>query len=110
MGIGFIKHHSCVNFSAFPDLWVWFFVKLHILVKFFGIFRFTGMLLRNFLGVIGINFRIFFGYKDGIDTIGWQNPLPRKLNFPPPTRMPSFVEHIGFAVSLWKMLGTGPSL
>ena len=30
------------NFLHLPDLWVWFFVQIHLLVSFFGISEFMG--------------------------------------------------------------------
>ena len=35
-------------FEHFPDLWVWFFVKIHILVNCFGISGFMGMIFSKF--------------------------------------------------------------
>ena len=35
------------NFSHFPDLWQRFFVKIHLLENFLGIFGFTGMIFKK---------------------------------------------------------------
>ena len=37
----------------FPDLWVWFFVKIHLLVSYLGISGFMGMTFRIFSGFMG---------------------------------------------------------
>ena len=57
------------NFLGFPDLWVWFLVKLHLLVNFFGISGFMGMLFRNCSVFIGILFRNSSGFMGGTFTI-----------------------------------------
>ena len=44
------------NVLHFPDLWVSFFIKLHLLVSCSGIFGFMGMIFRKFLRIYGWHF------------------------------------------------------
>ena len=55
MQSGFIGFMGMVfnNFLHFPDLWVQFSVRIHLLVTFFTISGFIGMIFRNFSGFMG---------------------------------------------------------
>ena len=57
------------HFLYSPDLWVYFFVKIHLLVSCFGISGFTGMIFGKFSGFMGILLRVFSGFMDGTFTI-----------------------------------------
>ena len=47
------------NFLHFPDFWVQFFVKIHLLVSCFGISGFMGMIFRKVSGFMGMLLRNF---------------------------------------------------
>ena len=57
------------NFMHFPDLWVQFSVRIHLLVRYFGISGFMGMISRIFSGFMGILLRNFSGFMGGTFTI-----------------------------------------
>ena len=42
------------NFLHFPDLWVLFFINIHLLMSCFGIFGFIGMIFREVSGFMGM--------------------------------------------------------
>ena len=49
--------HDFQEFLHLPDLWVWFYVKIH-LCRAFWHFGFMGILFRNFSGFMGGSFTI----------------------------------------------------
>ena len=73
------------NFLHFPDLWVYFSVRIHLLVSFFGISGFMGMIFRNFSGFMGILLRNFSGFIGLVLLLfEWHSPVSWKLKLPPP--------------------------
>ena len=57
------------NLLHLPDLWVYFSLRIQLLVSFFSIPGFRGMILRNFSGFMGILLRKFSGFMGGTFTI-----------------------------------------
>ena len=57
------------NFIHFPDLWVWFLAKIHLLVNFLGIFGLMSMIFRKISGFKGALFRNFSIFMGGTFTI-----------------------------------------
>ena len=50
------------NFLHFPDLLVWHFVNILLLVTFFGISKYMGVIYGKFSTFVGVSFRNFPGF------------------------------------------------
>ena len=57
------------DLCTFPDLWVWFLVKILFFLSFFGISGFKGVIFRKFSGCLAILFRNVSRFMGDILTI-----------------------------------------
>ena len=67
------------NLLYFPDFCVWLFLCIHLLVSYFGISGFVGMIFRKFSKFMGIIFRNLSGFMGGTFITEWHNPASWKL-------------------------------
>ena len=75
------------NFLHIPEVWVWFFVKIHVLVNCSGISGFMGMMFSKSPRFMRIPLRNFSGFMGGTLMISMAKPRILETQVIPPPRV-----------------------